>query len=84
MDDSKLSSFSHWLKIKWATLFRGKTDDFKKDGRNHAICNRRDTDDFQNDPDDFATPPLRLPTDRKEKANLLARLKGMKGLSVNR
>lgn len=70
------------LKLKLKTFKRGKVDDFKKDERNHAICNRRDTDDFMNDPEDFATPPLRLPTDRKEKKTLLESLRGLKGLSA--
>lgn len=66
------------LMLKLRTIFGGKKDDFRKDSRNHALANRFDVDEFPNDPDDFDTPPLRLPTDRKERAKLLESLKGMK------
>ena len=66
------------LKLKLRTIFGGKKDDFKKDFRNRALANRFDVDELPNDPDDFDTPPLRLPMDRKEKAKLLKSLKGMK------
>lgn len=59
-----------WLKIKWANRRSRKIDDFKKDEYGHAIANKYDVNDFPNEPEDFETPPIRLPEDEDSRTRL--------------
>lgn len=73
-------AMKEWFKIKMATIFGGKKDDFKRNNKARALANRYDVDDDPNEPSDFATPPTRLPEDPKERGRLLSLMKGMRGM----
>lgn len=74
-----------WLRIKLATMFGGKKDDFKRDAQGHALANRYDVDDYPNEPDDSPTPDIRMPDDPNERDKTWELLKdaGNKGLSTD-
>jgi len=66
-----------WLKIKWANRRSRKIDDFIKDELGHAVANKYDVNDFPNEPEDFETPPIRLPEDEKSRSRLWKSLNGL-------